>query len=214
MIEYDPDRANELLDEMGLTERDGEGFRLTPSGERLQIVFECAAIFGPWPEIGELLGEHYKQIGLEWITKVHNRQLLVEHMGTGDMDCHMWTANGEFHLVGECRTYISFQGAAAFQSWYNTGGKEGEEPPDFMKTQWELWDEITVTVDEEKQKELVRQILEIHKENMVTIGICTSPPEVVVVKNDMRNVPEKALSDWPLLSPGNTIVEQYFIRQG
>ena len=212
MIERDVDRANGYLDEMGLTERDAEGYRLMPSGERLQIVFECAAIFGPWPEIGELLGAHYKDLGVEWTTLVHNRQLLVQHMGTGDMDCHMWTANGEFHLVGECRTYINFQGGAAFANYYNSGGKEGEVPPDFMQKQWDLWDEITVTVDEEKQKELVRQILEIHKEQMVTIGICTSPPEVVVVKNNMRNVPETALSDWPCLSPGNTIVEQYYFK--
>jgi peptide/nickel transport system substrate-binding protein len=43
--EYDPDRANELLDEMGMDERDSEGHRLAPNGEELQInieVFEAA----------------------------------------------------------------------------------------------------------------------------------------------------------------------------
>ena len=59
----------------------------------------------------------------------------------------------------------------------------------------------------------MRRILEIHKDQMQTIGICTAPPEVVVVKNSFRNVPAEAVSDWPLLTPSNTNPEQYFIRQ-
>ena len=37
-IEYDPDQANELLDKVGLDQRDSEGFRLRPDGERLSLV--------------------------------------------------------------------------------------------------------------------------------------------------------------------------------
>ena len=35
--DYDPDRANQLLDEIGLTERGGDGFRLRPDGSPLVI---------------------------------------------------------------------------------------------------------------------------------------------------------------------------------
>src|SRR5690606_23374801 len=38
--EYDPEQANAWLDEMGLTERDSEGFRLKPDGNRLAPVIE------------------------------------------------------------------------------------------------------------------------------------------------------------------------------
>src|SRR5690606_8434748 len=35
--EYDVDTANDLLDGLGLTERDGDGFRLRPDGEPLEL---------------------------------------------------------------------------------------------------------------------------------------------------------------------------------
>lgn len=81
-----------------------------------------------------------------------------------------------------------------------------------MAKQWEYFAAAKATIDPEQQKKLVRQILEIHKDQKHTLGICTAPPEVVVVKNNFRNVPEKAVSDWVLLTPGNTSPEQYFFK--
>ena len=48
---------------------------------------------------------------------------------------------------------------------------------------------------------------------MIVIAPCTASPEVVVVKNNFRNVPESANSDWQYMTPGNTMTEQYFIKQ-
>jgi peptide/nickel transport system substrate-binding protein len=87
------------------------------------------------------------------------------------------------------------------------------EPPDAIKELMDLFDEIKVTVDQGKQQELFRKMLENNKENLWVIGICTAPPELVIVKNNFRNVPEEAVSDWHLLTPGATAPEQYFIRQ-
>ena len=38
---FDPEEANRLLDEIGLTTRDSEGYRLLPNGERLEIIVEA-----------------------------------------------------------------------------------------------------------------------------------------------------------------------------
>ena len=38
--QYDPDLANQLLDEMGLDQRDADGFRLRPDGEKLSYLIE------------------------------------------------------------------------------------------------------------------------------------------------------------------------------
>lgn len=48
--------------------------------------------------------------------------------------------------------------------------------------------------------------------NLWSIGICTAPPQPCVVKNNFRNVPEKALWDPGVRSPGNTMTEQYYIK--
>ena len=35
--DYDPDRANKILDEIGLTKRDSEGFRLSADGKKIEV---------------------------------------------------------------------------------------------------------------------------------------------------------------------------------
>ena len=42
--EYDLERANRMLDEIGLAERDGDGYRLLPDGRTFTILIET----GPW----------------------------------------------------------------------------------------------------------------------------------------------------------------------
>ena len=51
---YDPDQANRLLDEMGLTERDRDGFRKLPNGETINLT---VVSYGIWiaPEGEELV---------------------------------------------------------------------------------------------------------------------------------------------------------------
>ena len=64
--EYDPDAANALLDEMGLTARDDSGFRLAPGGESLKLILEYG-IGWPVPHLQkatELFVEHLKEVGI------------------------------------------------------------------------------------------------------------------------------------------------------
>ena len=52
-LAYNPDKANELLDDMGLTARDADGFRLVPGGETLVLLLEYPESF-PDPTMFEL----------------------------------------------------------------------------------------------------------------------------------------------------------------
>ena len=66
--EYDPDRANRILDEVGLTDRDRDRFRIAPDGETLQIVIEF-----PGPRVAtetmELLKEYWQAVGVKVLLK-------------------------------------------------------------------------------------------------------------------------------------------------
>jgi peptide/nickel transport system substrate-binding protein len=216
LIEYDPEQGNQWLNEIGLTERDGEGYRLRPDGERLSLVYEYAPVFGAWRSIGEILVEQWKALGVELVLKEEARQLFYERKSANEQDIGIWTGSGEFNPLIEPRWFVPLGDesvhAIQYAAWWNSDGTEGIEPTGDILEVLELWEEIKVTVDEDKQADLFRQILEYNKENLWVIGICTSPPQPVIVKNNFRNVPPDGLYDSQVRAPGSTATEQYYIR--
>lgn len=65
---YDPDRAGQLLEEAGWTDSNGDGVR-ERSGEPLRL----QAILAGWgyvPEVGQLLQDQYRQVGIQLDTQV------------------------------------------------------------------------------------------------------------------------------------------------
>ncbi|NLA52481.1 MAG: ABC transporter substrate-binding protein, partial [Alcaligenaceae bacterium] len=61
--EYDPDKANQLLDEMGLDKRDAQGFRLGPDGKRFTINFEIQNVAPDIVPFTELIVEFWLNVG-------------------------------------------------------------------------------------------------------------------------------------------------------
>ena len=62
---YEPDRANELLDGLGLTERDSDGFRLTPGGNRVTISLAVVQSHPDWVGQTEIFVEEMKELDLD-----------------------------------------------------------------------------------------------------------------------------------------------------
>ena len=215
--EHDPAGGNAYLDEMGLTKRDSDGYRLRPDGKRLSLVYEYSNAYPLFGDIGELLTAHWKELGIELIVKELARQLFEERSAANEIDVSTWTGSGEFDPMIQPRCFIPHTAQAnwgrQYRLWWDSEGKEGIEPTGDVRKALELWDQAKQAVDEQEQIKLFRQILELNKENLWLIGVCTPAPTIVVAKNSFRNVPEMALFDDQVRSPGNTATEQYFIKK-
>jgi len=75
-----------------------------------------------------------------------------------------------------------------------------------------LYTQITTTTDPAKQRQLFKQILEVQAKNLYIMGICTIPPQFIIVKNNFRNVPEAYESgQYPTHGPVNPC--QFFIKE-
>jgi peptide/nickel transport system substrate-binding protein len=99
--------------------------------------------------------------------------------------------------------------------WYATGGKEGMAPAPDIKRIVDIIEEAK-TSGRDKQIELARQLFTIWADNIWEIGTVGLTPMIqgVLVANDnLRNIPEVAGNDWPLRTPGDTRLEQYFFAQ-
>src|SRR5690606_30330807 len=73
-LEYDPDLANQLLDDLGL-ERGDDGMRRRFDGEPLFINVEVAAAFEPWGEILQMVTNYWREVGVDAEVQVIDRSL-------------------------------------------------------------------------------------------------------------------------------------------
>jgi peptide/nickel transport system substrate-binding protein len=216
--EYDVDLANEHLDLAGYIERDGDGFRLGPDGNRIAFVVEVPAAYQPMVDMMELISGYWKEVGIDGQVLVEDRSIMYERKDANEHDATVWGGDGGLDVVLEPRYYFPFSResnwAEAWQWWYNNPEDErGEEPSPAALQQMELYDQLKATADQDGQAALMEEILQIAADEFWTIGISLPAPSYGIVKNNFYNVPESFPSSWTYPHPGPTNIFQYFIEE-
>ncbi|HON71936.1 MAG TPA: ABC transporter substrate-binding protein [bacterium] len=211
--EYDPKKANEYLDKMGLTKRDKDGFRLRPDGKTLILTIEYS---GDRPYM-EVIKKYWEAIGVKVFLKPLERSLYVTRAQAGEIEVGVWGFDRNVailsdpgHLLG---TVVEAPWAPLYATWYNTGGRGGEEPKGDIKRIYELWDKVKSTIDEKQRDRYFKEIINLHKKNIWMIGIVGEVPQLIVAKNNFRNIPDGLLWDDNIRSPKNARPEQFFFKK-
>ncbi|MEH6497510.1 MAG: ABC transporter substrate-binding protein [Pseudomonas marincola] len=201
--EYDPDTANELLDEMGLTDRDEDGHRLLPDGEKFVIVIETAGETTEQSDILELINEAWQEVGISVFTKPSQRAVFRNRIFSGETVMSVWAGfeNGIPSAESSPATraptnQISYQWPKWGQ-YHETKGKSGE-PADIPEAilLYDLYDKWLKSTDTEEKAAIWREMLDIHAEQQFTIGIVGGILQPIIVKNTLKNVPEEAIFNW------------------
>jgi peptide/nickel transport system substrate-binding protein len=214
-VEYDPDTANALLDEMGLTERNSDGFRLRPDGDPISIALEVRARRDDFVDALELISGWWGDVGISASVKAEDDSLFSTRLNGNEQDANADFAGPGFLPVlnpgrqipvsSDCRW------APLWGTWYATGGEAGEEPPDAVKTQLALYDELLTVAGADEQRNLWLQIMDIQAEELYHMGICDRAAVPIVVTNRMKNVPESGWDlDWDRGNIGTTNPCQYY----
>ncbi len=225
--EYDPERANRLLDETGLTSRDREGYRTFKDGSYMVFFLNYCGFTGPGP--GQFIVEDWGRVGVRAMTRQRSRPLFYTEKAALVHDFNVWGGNGEYFPLVEPRYFVPVRGesnyAIAFARWYERGGLFGDpkadpafgcvEPPAGhpIRRAMEAYEEVLQEADPERQRDRFREVLRIAAENVWTINISTPPPVLAVVKDGFRNVPRNAVYSWDFQSPANTGIETYFFEE-
>lgn len=221
--DFDPARANALLDEIGLTKRDAEGYRCYPDGTRMTFTLNLTDYTTEGP--AQFVIDDWARVGVRVLFRSRARRLFEQEKLTYEHDFTVWTGESEFYPLVEPRnfvpTYFESFYAPAFGWWYQYGGLHGDpaanrpnalEPPRGhpLRRAMELLDETTMMPSEAERIAKFREVQEIAAENVWTISIATPPPQLVVVKKGFKNVPRTALFGANLQTPANAGIETYF----
>ena len=104
--------------------------------------------------------------------------------------------------------------APAFGIWYKTSGAQGEEPSELFKNAMALYDEYKGTVDPARQIEIGKELVKTSTENLFTIGTVGMGPNLVIIKNNVKNVIEDDFTaDWIIMAPGTQDPSHYYFAQ-
>jgi len=220
--QFDPDTANQMLDEIGLTARDAEGFRLRLDGEQLTINIEYAPVFGPWGDVSEMVSKYWAEIGIRAFPKEESRDLFTERGNLGTVqDMSVWTMDRCAHPLLDPLYWMPRRGGtpasvgALYWDWWNSDGEQGEEPPPDVLKSYELYEACKTAKSQEELQAYSEELFALNADQLWFIGVVGLLPHIGVVKNYFHNVPDGPgnISDWLCLSPGNTTIEQYYMSE-
>ncbi len=218
--EYDPKKANALLDEIGLDKRDKEGYRLRPDGKRLVLIIEHCEPSDMATPITEMVREYWAALGIQVKIKLDTRELLSTRAAANEIDVSEWTGSRSiFTFPKEPLNWTPVRPgdeviwSNEWSRWYVTEGKAGEEPPEEIKELHELWEKMKTTMDEEERIRLGKELLRRGAENVWTIGTVGMAPKPCVVRKNLRNIPKTALKGYDIMRLVPRHPEQFFFKQ-
>ncbi|RLE08770.1 hypothetical protein DRJ00_05745 [Candidatus Aerophobetes bacterium] len=200
--EYDPKKANQLLDEMGLDKRDEEGYRLRPDGKRLTIIlnpFELQDV----PEmtaVCEMVKEYWENVGVKVLIKPISSNLYGNLEKANKLDVAIWKKGGGLVDEPEEKSFFATAAYEVYPSqyspwgkWIATNGKEGEKPPEWVLKIKELCDKgRQTTLGTEEYKQLSTEVCNLWMKHLPRIGTVCDIFRPTLVKKNLRNVPEKS----------------------
>jgi len=205
---YDPKRANQLLDEIGLKWDKSHEYRLRSDGKRLRVVIIAELHPLGNVEAMELVKGYWKNVGIQVVVKPityplwNTRTMACEH----DIVAYAVTVGYSrlLPITGQVFPLDQyFYTAPMWGLWFSTNGKSGEEPPAELKQMMKHRHEAIITTSSEKRNELIKEAFRISVENLLQIGMLRplGIERFCIAKNNFRNIPE------PSLDPGDLTIQ-------
>jgi peptide/nickel transport system substrate-binding protein len=209
--QYDPDLANKLLDEMGLTMDPATKLRKLSNGQPMQIQFDWNNTQST--ALMEMCVEYWKKIGVQVDYKPVLRPVLRPKIYANQMMMSSWGGDEVLDtlLARRPKWFTPHYGdegtwAPNWGKWYFTKGKEGEEPPADIKALYDAMDQYAATDD----VKYVDQLLKSQADNVWNVGTVADAPVPMIFSKDLKNVPETEYWVWDALDGNESYPEAWY----
>ncbi|MGV3652140.1 MAG: ABC transporter substrate-binding protein, partial [Devosia sp.] len=213
--EFDPAKANEILDTI-MPDKDAEGYRLGPDGNRFTINFMVADVFGlSYPDVMQLVQGYAKDVGIDIQIRTTDRARLNTMWYANEQEAYIWNCVGGLsEAYTDVRCYMPFLKADIFfatrwSEWYSDRST-GEEPPASVQALMAAYDEVTRAVTDEDRLAKMKTFLSLSADEFFHVGISSPKPKYMMVSNRLRNVVDGIPITGNLWHPAPTLTQWYF----
>jgi peptide/nickel transport system substrate-binding protein len=218
----DVKQSNALLDKLGLTKKDGEGYRQRLDGKgRLRIeLLTSAGAFIPHAQIAEVIKEQWKKIGIQADVKEVERSLYFVRIRSNEHQIAIWANDGTELLYLFPRHGLPVDPAESLlghpiANWYASGGKQGKAPtdPQLLKAL-----ELFRSANGKKQPERIKIAQEIFRimvdgqYSIGTVGQSAATMGVRIVSRKMGNIPSRQINAQHCRTPGTSQPSTFFFK--
>jgi peptide/nickel transport system substrate-binding protein len=201
--EFDLEKANALLDEIGLTERSDDGLRLLPDGRPMELIVETAGEETEQADALELVAATWLKLGIKIHTKPSQREVFRNRVFSGEALMSIWYGleNGiPTADMSPTEFAPTSQQQLQWPKWgqyHETKGAAGEPPDEPEATKLlELFEAWRSASDTEERRAIWEDILEIYSGQIYSIGLISGVLQPVAVRDTLHNVPEEAVYNW------------------
>ena len=211
---YDPDRANQLLDEIGLTKRDGNNFRLFPDGSDVTITIIEGS--NDNAKFLELLKKYYEDLGIKTNVKIVDQATQQEMKYSNQIPAsieNISLVNVAFRPDALIPLRVLTPWSIQYGLYVSSEGKEGVKPEGDVALLLEYWDKIKASKSSDEIKKWSDEIIKLHMKNQWVIGYAGQTPTMITAANNMRNIPTNDIWADEFRSLGQAHPAQFFIKQ-
>lgn len=195
--QFDPDMAKALLDEIGMVDTDGDGFRELPNGDKIVLNMQFATQ-GIGGEVVELVAQNWADVGVQTAVKEVTPDEYRSQQSSNQLDVGMWEkgqpvaivlGNNEL-WVPPFENYFGHRTGMKWAEWVDSNGSSGVEPPQWVK---DLMDDVNAfqgaTPGSAEQDEIGARMAKAMTDNLLFIGTVQAP-NVIYHRNALKNFPE------------------------
>lgn len=215
LIEYDPDKANALLDDMGLAWNADKTVRMRPDGKPLEIVMETWEEFAPF---AEMVSEMWTAVGVKTSMKQIERSLWDQRLAANELDATADPYDSVAEPVLRAQTMSRIRPGGDTQmplwkDWFGSNGQKGEEPPAEIKELYDLCQQFAVTKPgSDEYMKLGKEIATRYTKGVYRIGIYLGP-RVMIFSNKLGNTPTEGIfaNDYGFWDPYRG--DQWYFKQ-
>ncbi len=194
--EYDPEYSKKLLDDMGMVDIDGDGYRETPSGEQFSFIMFNTNEATDLVAVNELMCEYWREIGIKCEGQTLDPTMLGTMITANEVPVNMvWIHEGNLWHYGD---FLVERWAPLYQTWYAAGGLKGEvdalEPTPEVKAFYEVYDTWFTSTPEVAVNEVIPTLRQMNAENYWCLIPITNVSQCLVVNSDIGNVPNETVN--------------------